>query len=166
MNREPGDLPSRDPSRSAGGAEKEDDVTAAPLPSTIDAARPVAPTTVLVCTTCRRDGDDPEAPRAGARLHAALERAAAGRDDVRIVGVECLSVCKRPVTIGFFAEAKWTYVYGDFDEAAADEILATAGLYGEAEDGLVPWRQRPAAFRKGVVARIPPIVPSRSETAR
>lgn len=115
------------------------------------------PTTVLVCTSCRRDGDAEDTPRAGARLHAALLAAAEGRDDVRVVGVECLSVCKRPVTVGFADATKWSYVYGDFDEAAAEEILATAALYGETTDGLIPWRSRPIAFRKGVVSRMPPL---------
>ncbi len=122
-----------------------------------------APVTVFVCTSCRRDGDAGDAPRAGARLHAALAAAAAGRDDLRVVGVDCLSVCKRPVTVGFADPAKWTYVYGEFDETAAEEILATAALYGAAADGLVPWKLRPTAFKKGVVARIPPFL---AETSR
>ncbi len=112
---------------------------------------------MLVCTTCRREGDTLDGPRAGARLHAALTDAATGRDDVRVVAVECLSVCKRPVTIGFSAAEKWTYVYGDFDEGTAAEILDTAALYGGTQDGLIPWKSRPAAFKKGVVARMPPI---------
>ena len=132
-------------------------MTAAPSPSTLDAARPAAPTTLLVCLTCRRDGDAAEAPRAGARLHAALAAAAEAAPGVRVVGVECLSVCKRPVTIGFAAAEKWTYVYGDFDETAAEAILATAALYGATDDGLIPWKMRPDAFKKGVVARIPPM---------
>jgi predicted metal-binding protein len=126
---------------------------------TTDVARPSDPTIVLVCTSCRRAGDAEDGPRAGRRLHDALLAASEGRDDVRIVGVECLSVCKRPVTIGFSDPAKWSYVYAEFDEAAVGEILATAALYGEAADGLIPWRSRPIAFRQGVVARIPPIAP-------
>lgn len=116
------------------------------------------PTTVLVCTSCRREGDAEDGPRAGARLRDALLEAARGRGDVRVVGVECLSVCKRPITVGFADAGKWTYVYGDFPPEAAEEILATAALYGAAPDGLIPWKSRPAAFRKGVVARIPPFV--------
>lgn len=129
-------------------------MTASPSLTTPSAT---VPTTVLVCTTCRREADAPDGPRAGARLHDALAEAARGRADVRVVGVECLSVCKRPVTIGFSAAEKWTYVYGDFDTDAAIEILDTAALYGEAADGLIPWKSRPAAFKKGVVARMPPM---------
>jgi predicted metal-binding protein len=132
-------------------------------PPTGEPIPPTHPTTVLVCTSCRREGDAEEAPRAGARLHDALAAAAGTRDDIRVVGVECLSVCKRPVTIGFAAADKWTYVYGDFAPETAEEILATAALYGAASDGLIPWKSRPAAFKKGVVARIPPFTPAPSE---
>jgi predicted metal-binding protein len=141
-------------------------VTTSPSPSSRDAATPSAipspVTTILVCTTCRREGDTLATPRAGERLHAALEAAAEERGDVRIVPVECLSVCKRPVTIGFGAPEKWTYVYGDFDADAAPAILDAAALYGAASDGLIPWKSRPDAFKKGVVARIPPLF-ARSE---
>jgi predicted metal-binding protein len=116
--------------------------------------------TVQVCVTCRIEGDAQE-PRAGARLHAALE-AARREGDPRVVGVECFSVCKRPCTISFAAPGAWTYVYGDFPaETSPEELLAMARAYGSAPQGLVPWRERPAALKKGVVARLPPL-----ETAR
>ncbi len=129
-----------------------------------------SPTTVLVCVSCRRDGDAPEAPRAGARLHAALEAEAANREGVCVVGVECLSVCKRPVTVGFAAEAKWTYLYGDFAPDAAPALLDAVALYAAADDGLIPWKARPDALKKGVVARIPPfaslVTPAPVDAAR
>ncbi len=137
-------------------------MTASPLPPSLADA---PPTTVLVCINCRRAEDDAEAPRAGALLHAALGHAAGTRDDVRVVPVECLSVCKRPVTIGFAAADKWTYVYGDFDAEAAPAILDAAALYGAASDGLIPWKSRPDALKKGVVARIPPLF-ARPEVTR
>ena len=119
-------------------------------------------TTIHVCVTCREAGHDaePMAERPGARLHGALLKAAARRHSspVAIRPVECLSVCKRPCTIGFSAPGKWTYVYGDFapDENSAELILDAAALYTAAPDGLIPWRQRPDSLKKGVVARIPP----------
>ncbi|GJD96765.1 DUF1636 family protein [Methylobacterium iners] len=115
------------------------------------------PDTILyVCTTCRGANDASE-PRAGARLLAAL-REAAGPAGPRIEGVECLSVCKRPCTVAVASEGRWTYVYGDLDPAeSARTILEGIGLYAETPDGIVPWKARPEAFRKGVVARIPPL---------
>jgi predicted metal-binding protein len=114
-------------------------------------------TTILVCTTCRHPDDDADGPRAGARLHQRVQALAAERGcDVSVAGVECLSVCKRPCTVGLAAPGKWTYVYGDFPvETGAATILDAAVLFAQAPDGLIPWRQRPDALKKGVVARIP-----------
>ena len=121
-----------------------------------DAARAAC---IHVCVSCREPGDV-SAERPGKRLYEALRHAAALRSSVpKIVPVECLSVCKRPCTIGFAAPGKWTYVYGDFaaGEAQAEAILDAAALYAQAPDGIIPWRQRPDALKKGVVARIPPL---------
>ena len=116
-------------------------------------------TKILVCTKCRM-ADEPKEPmenRMGSRLYRAVSEAAVGATDVEIVPVECLSVCKRPVTIGFSAKGKWTYLYGDFPLDSAPAILDAARLYARAEDGLIPWGDRPAALKLGVISRIPPM---------
>jgi predicted metal-binding protein len=78
--------------------------------------------------------------------------------DVRVTPVECLSVCKRPCTIALMAAGKWTYVVGDLDpEVHVDDVVSMAARYGLTENGIVPWRERPQSFRKGVVSRIPPL---------
>ena len=115
-------------------------------------------TKIYVCSTCRT-ADEPMEPReqrAGARLLADLTMQ--GSQEFEIIGVECLSVCKRPCTVSFAAPGKWTYVYGDLPaDTSAQTILAGAQLYAAATDGLIPWKQRPDALKKGVVARIPPL---------
>ena len=116
------------------------------------------PVTIHVCVTCRDAATPDSAERPGARLLRVLEDAAEGAGPIEIVPVECLSVCKRPCTIGFSAPGKWTYVYGDLaPETSAETIMAGAALYAEAPDGIIPWKQRPDALKKGVVARIPPL---------
>jgi predicted metal-binding protein len=117
-----------------------------------------APVTIYVCSTCRAPDDDPDGPRAGTRLAAELRRKVrrGALTGVAVVPVECLSVCRRPVTVGFAAPGKWTYVYGDFPAQSADAILAAAAQYAAADDGLIPWRERPDALKRGVVARLPP----------
>ena len=117
-------------------------------------------TTLYVCTTCKagepvEDGH----PVPGARLHAAL---IAGEipEGLRIVGVECLSACNSGAAVALSAPGRWSYVYGRLTEADAAEILAGAGAYVAAPDGLVPWRARPVIFRKQSLARIPPIIPA------
>jgi predicted metal-binding protein len=118
-------------------------------------------TTIYVCTNCKA-AEDTSPERAGLRLMTALESAiAASGADIRLEGVECLSVCKRPCTIAFSAPGKWTYVYGDFTpESAPETILASAALYAATDDGLIAWKQRPDALKKGVIARLPPSVSS------
>ena len=121
-------------------------------------------TQIYVCTTCRTSDEplEPRDQRAGARLFAELTEQ--GSHDFEIIGVECLSVCKRPCTVSFAAPDKWTYIYGDLPaDTSAQTILAGAQLYAAAKDGLIPWKQRPDALKKGVVARIPPLAMPQSK---
>jgi len=117
---------------------------------------PRMPIRIYVCTTCKTP-DDPSPERAGARLLKSLhEVTQTHQSDVIIEGVECLSVCKRPCTIAFADQNKWTYIYGDFTaDDSAEQILACASLYAHAADGLIPWKERPDALKKGVIARLP-----------
>ncbi len=124
-----------------------------------DSAPAAAPggTMLYVCVTCRAEGDLAEV-RAGRRLHDALSAELGADPAVSILAVECLSACRRPCTVSFAAPGKWTYVYGDLPPEDAAPIVAEAvGLYAAAADGLIPWKLRPDAIKKGVVARIPPL---------
>ena len=98
-------------------------------------------------------------PRAGRRLHDALSDAQRRQDELpnfRIVEAECLSNCNRGCSVALTGPGRWSYVYGDLDEALVDDLLTGASRYAATKDGLVPWRERPVIFRKGVIARIPP----------
>ena len=109
--------------------------------------------TLLVCVTCKSD----EGPM-GAGLFAALEARLVAEPHIALKAVECLSVCKRPCTVAFAAPGKWIYVVGDLKrELHLEDIVTAAGLYAASPVGIVPWRERPLAFRKGVVSRTPPL---------
>lgn len=114
--------------------------------------------TLTICTTCKREGVDPEAPRPGAQLMSALSETTLPAG-VTVRGVECLSACKRGCAMVLTGgDARWSYIYGDLDpEAHLEDILAGAAAYAATADGLVPWRERPQVFRKQSIARIPPI---------
>ena len=117
-----------------------------------------SPVVVQVCTTCRAADEplEPREARAGARLYAALAERR-GEDDPIVAAIECFSVCRRPCTLSFSAPGAWTYVFGDFSpETDPEDILAAARLFGASPGGIIPWKERPQALRKGVVARIPP----------
>jgi predicted metal-binding protein len=135
------------------------------LSDSIDAApqhvtpAPSPDVTILVCVTCRNDESD--GPRPGQLLFEALQSRLASADPLKIAltPVECLSVCKRPCTLALAAPGKWTYVIGDLDRVAnLEDIVEAATRFAAAQDGIVPWRERPKSFRKGVVSRTPPLL--------
>ena len=116
-----------------------------------------APATLFVCTSCRRPLPGPGEPfdtpgRAFAAELAPLLRG------VTVEPIECLAVCKRPITVALTGEGRFHYLIGDLDPAVhlADVVSATKA-YAATDNGIVPWRERPQTFRKGVVARIPPL---------
>lgn len=108
-----------------------------------------------VCTTCRGIPAEPAEPRPGARLHHALSSADLP-EGVEIRAVECLSACSQGCSVALSAPGKWSYVYGRLGADDAPQILAGAAAYAAADDGLVPWRERPEIFRRQSLARIPP----------
>jgi len=116
--------------------------------------------TIFVCVSCRRplgDGDESfDAP--GRDLVEALQARLDGQGSLVVTPVDCLAVCKRPCTVALSGANKWTYLIGDLQpDSHADEIVAAARSFAASENGIVPWRERPASFRKGVIARVPPL---------
>jgi predicted metal-binding protein len=112
-----------------------------------------AATTLFVCLTCKS-----EAGPMGPGLLAALGERLVSELGIALKGVECLSVCKRPCTVALAAPGKWTYVVGDLDrDLHLEDIIMGARRYAASPDGIVPWRERPLCFRKGVVSRTPPL---------
>ena len=119
---------------------------------------------LLVCTTCRHGVSlDDSGERPGALLHAALEGRALPQG-VTLRAVECLSNCDHGCSIVLRGgPTRWTYVYGNLAEDAADTVLDGATRYAATADGLVPWRERPEHFRKNCIARSPPLEPAKND---
>ena len=117
----------------------------------------MATATLHVCITCKGQGEfDPEAPRKGSRLFAAL-MALPAPEGVALRPVECLSGCDHGCNLSLSAPGKWSYVYGRMDpDLHPTSILAGAARYAASVDGIVPWRDRPEIFRKQSLARVPP----------
>jgi len=117
-----------------------------------------AAVTAFICVSCK--GQDAAADIPGRLLFDAVTAGLRGRADrgVAVTPVECLAVCKRPCTVALAAAGKWTYVVGDLDPARhAGDVIAAALGHAAAETGIIPWRERPQSFRKGIVSRIPPL---------
>lgn len=117
-----------------------------------------APVNVFVCVSCRRanvDGQGFHLP--GRQLVDALQERLSGDAAITVTPVECLAVCTRPSTIALVGADKWTYLIGNLDtDTHLDQIVESARAFQKSENGIIPWKERPEAFRKGVVARVPP----------
>jgi predicted metal-binding protein len=117
--------------------------------------------TLFVCVTCR-GGEAEAGMRAGARLAASLDAVR----DVRVEAVECLANCKRGPSAAISRAGGWSYVFGGLDPALDGPALVEgARLLATSTDGLMPWRGRPEALKRGMLARIPPFPGSRKEDA-
>lgn len=115
--------------------------------------------TLYLCQTCRMGQpvpDDGVVP--GERLLNAVVAAGLPRD-VRLEPVACLSACARGCAVALSRPGSWTYVQGGLAPEDATEVVTMARQYAESTDGLVPWRERSALFRKNTIARIPPFPP-------
>jgi predicted metal-binding protein len=116
------------------------------------------PTTVLyVCTSCRAGLPVPDgATCAGQTLFDTVQGLDLP-DGVVLRGVECLSACDHGCSVALSKAGGWSYVYGRMTPQDAPEILRGAALFAASADGLVPWQDRPAVFRKHTLARVPPM---------
>jgi predicted metal-binding protein len=76
--------------------------------------------------------------------------------------LRCLANCKRGCSAVLRrldpALPTWTYVFGNLDPANdAEALVAGAKLFANSTDGLLPWRGRPDALKRGLIARVPPL---------
>jgi predicted metal-binding protein len=138
------------------------DITVPNLPAsdTVTALAPHARTasaiTIFVCVTCRGGRPLDLVPVPGEVLAAATLRAAEGTG-VTVCPIRCLANCNRGLSAAVRRDGAWTYVFGNLDPlGGADALIEGAKLFAGAPDGLMPWRGRPDALKRGLVARTPP----------
>jgi predicted metal-binding protein len=102
------------------------------------------PVTIFVCVTCRRPADPEDIPRPGATLAALTAQAAAGTGLI-VKQVRCLANCSRGLSAAVRRHDAWTYIFGGLDETTdAAALVEGAQLLARSNDGLMPWRGRPA----------------------
>ena len=127
--------------------DQDDDATVAAITSA----------TVYVCITCRRATDREDAPRPGLALARATARAAEGTG-VTVRQVRCLANCNRALSAAIRCDETWTYVFGELEaERDAATLIEGARLLARAEDGIMPWHERPEVLKRGLIARVPPL---------
>ncbi|BAY62072.1 hypothetical protein NIES22_21390 [Calothrix brevissima NIES-22] len=123
--------------------------------------------TLFVCKTCASVWQDGKrvGESGGEKLLKKLQLIAQDwelREKFPIQPVECMSACNRSCVVAFAAQGKITYLFGDLvvDESAS-AVLECANKYYSKNDGLLPWSERPEALKKGILAKIPPILGAR-----
>jgi predicted metal-binding protein len=130
---------------------------------------------LFVCTTCGSKWHDGQ--RVGtsdgerllqelATLHREWDLAA----EFPIQAVGCMSACSRSCAISFAAAGKHTYLFGDIasDDPSVElgNILDCAEKYYQHPTGVLPWAERPAPLKQGILAKIPPLsLPTPSHAA-
>ncbi|MEL6606305.1 MAG: DUF1636 domain-containing protein [Cyanobacteria bacterium J06614_10] len=79
---------------------------------------------------------------------------------VRVQPVECLSACNRFCVIAIASPEKTTLMFGDLPaQGSATAIVQLAAQYAASDDGVISRKDRPALLQKGILARIPPVLP-------
>ena len=102
-------------------------------------------------------GDPDDLPRPGAALAAATVRAAENTG-IAVRPLRCLANCKRGCSAVMRRLDAWSYVFGHLDaEPMRQALVQGAQLLSRSADGLMPWRGRPEALKRGLIARMPPI---------
>jgi predicted metal-binding protein len=120
------------------------------------ATTPANAITIYVCVTCRGGQPLDLVPVPGEVLAAATARAAESAG-IAVRPVRCLANCNRGLSAAVRRDGAWTYVFGGLDPAdGAAALVEGARLFAAAPDGLMPWRGRPDALKRGLVARTPP----------
>lgn len=114
-------------------------------------------TWITVCDTCKQTetGDVGADGTDGERLAALVERAAAGRVEVR--RFSCLMGCARACNVTIQAAGKIGYTLSEFapSQASAEAIADYAELHQQSETGQVPYRQWPQGVKGHFATRHP-----------
>lgn len=121
---------------------------------------------LFVCTTCGSKWEDGRriGTSEGERLLQELQALHQDWDlaaEFPIQAVGCMSACSRSCAISFAAAGKHTYLFGDIapqdSSIALSNILDCAEKYYQHPTGILPWAERPAPLKQGILAKIPPL---------
>src|SRR5262245_63104901 len=114
--------------------DREDlDRAAGELPSAEASCSPTAMhdlPVVSICTTCKTADGILVGPDMFEAVKAAADRTGA---DLQLRRVQCLSVCKRPTTVAVSSSGRYTFLFGDLQVEAADDLLSFVLAYQGAD---------------------------------
>ena len=123
---------------------------------------------LLVCTTCAStwQGGKKVGVSGGETLWQELSLLYQNwdqRSQFEVQPVACMSACSQACVVTLTAAEKYTYLFGNLPSDVnqvtdtAKAILNCAEMYGDRQDGLLAWKDRPEPLKNGVIARLPPL---------
>lgn len=112
---------------------------------------------ILVCTACRdREADELPGEALIAALRAGLD-ASGLSETCTVSGINCMAGCAHPCTVGFNADGKAAWLFGDLTQADTSDLLAFAQLYAVRPDGWCRSAERPGKLSRAALARVPSV---------
>jgi predicted metal-binding protein len=120
--------------------------------------------TLFVCTLCRlpagsgnisSNGSASADLSDGQHLFNQLSESLAAEPQIQIQPVRCMGVCSRSCVVAFAAAQKLTFIFSELRSQSVPELQQFSQQYMSQETGNVPYKQRPAALRSGLVAVLP-----------
>ncbi len=102
---------------------------------------------ILICATCRGNED-------AARVRAALSKDLPAGYGFR--AVDCMAGCDHPMTVGFQAAGKASYLFGGIETADDVQALGRFAIqFRQSRTGWTSSTERPAALSDKTLARLP-----------
>ena len=117
--------------------------------------------TLSICITCRDGREGACGIRGGSRLARRVAEKLARDNDpqMQLLGVQCMSQCKRSCVVSLAAEGRFTYVFGELDpddDTHVDALFELVSQYCKAAEGFLERKDRPAPLQASILGRLPP----------
>jgi len=123
----------------------------------------MTPTTLFVCSLCRFSAQESSrnGVAGGQYLIDQLRQALADRDlqaTVQLEPLRCMAGCHQPCNVSLAAPGKLTFILsGVSPDTGAATVAEFCQQYTAADDGRVPYGDRPPAVRQATAFVLPPL---------
>jgi predicted metal-binding protein len=79
-------------------------------------------------------------------------------DQIQVQPVRCMAVCHRSCVVAFAASQKLTFIFSGLSpQQSIPDLMQFGKQYTAHPTGNVPYGERPAAMKRGLVAVLPPV---------
>ena len=116
-------------------------------------------TIITVCDTCncKEKRGTEILPKDGEIFAELVEKAATEMDEIEVRRFGCLAGCDHACNVSIQEKDKFSYIFGYFEPTLdkAHAIVEFAKQYHHSKTGMVPLKERPAALKGHMRAKLP-----------